>query len=148
MKKSLFILAFAFVGFTFTNANAQSVTTPKLSYTADYVDYGTVDYGGPSEREWKFKNEGKEPLLITNATGSCGCTVPSWPKEPIMPGKEAVIKINYDTKRPGQIAKTVTITTNEPEGSNTHVIKVKGNVKNAPENSMPVKDASGAPVGK
>lgn len=152
MKKTVFFLGFVFAALLtagVNNASAQSPASPKISYTLDYVDFGEVEYGGPSERVWKFKNEGKEPLMITSAKGSCGCTVPDPPKEPIMPGKEGVIKIKYDTKRPGPIAKTVTLVTNEPEGSNTHVIKVKGNVKNAPENNgMPVNEKTGAPVGQ
>ncbi|MCS6980442.1 MAG: DUF1573 domain-containing protein [Flavobacteriales bacterium] len=107
---------------------AQKVSGPKLTYKEDFVDYGEIEKGAPRERVWKFKNEGTEPLIIQNAVGSCGCTVPDPPKQPIPPGGEGVIRINYDTERVGPIAKTVTVTTNEPEGSNTHVIKVKGNV--------------------
>lgn len=150
MKKFALILGFMVAGaFAAANdASAQAVLGPKLTYTTDVVNYGEVDYSGNGERAWKFKNEGKQPLTITSAKGSCGCTVPEYPKEPIMPGKEGIIKIKYDTKRPGPITKTVTITTNEPEGSNTHVIQVKGNVKPAPENNgVPAKEQGGAPVG-
>jgi len=149
MKKITLLLGFMVAGFMASETvSAQAVLGPKISYEQDYVDYGEVEYGGPRERVWKFKNTGKEPLMITNAVGSCGCTVPSFPKEPIMPGQTAEIKINYDTNRPGPIAKTVTVTTNEPEGSNTHVIKVKGNVKAAPASGggAPVKEQGSAPV--
>jgi hypothetical protein len=93
--------------------------------------------------------------LITNAKGSCGCTVPEWPKEPIRPGQTGVIKIKYDTSRSGPISKTVTVTTNEVEGKDAsgnptyknHTVAVKGNVKQAPANDgMPTKSTTGAPV--
>lgn len=139
MKK---ILLFLTCGLMYAGAFAQ----PKLTATDFSVDYGEVEFGGNGERVFRFKNEGKEPLIITNAQGSCGCTVPDWPKEPIMPGQEGHIKIKYDTKRAGAINKQVTITTNEPEGSNTHVVKVKGMVKNQPENvGMPLREPAGVP---
>lgn len=139
MKKILLILT---CGLMYAGAFAQ----PKLTATDFSVDYGEVEFGGNGERVFRFKNEGKEPLIITNAQGSCGCTVPDWPKEPIMPGQEGQIKIKYDTKRAGAINKQVTITTNEPEGSNTHVVKVKGMVKNQPENvGMPLREPAGVP---
>jgi hypothetical protein len=149
MKNIALLIGFVTAGLAVTTqVSAQAVLGPKISFEQDFVDFGEVEYSGNGERTWKFKNIGKEPLMITNAKGSCGCTVPTYPKEAIMPGKTGEITIKYDTKRPGPIAKTVTITTNEPEGSNTHVIKVKGNVKEAPSNNgVPVKEQGGAPVG-
>lgn len=135
MKKITLLLGFIAASFAVSQTvSAQTTVGPKISYEKDVTDFGEVEYGGPRERVWKFKNTGTEPLMIVNAVGSCGCTVPSFPKEPIMPGKTAEIKINYDTNRPGPIAKTVTVTTNEAAGSNTVVIKVVGNVKAAPAN--------------
>lgn len=139
MKKISFAVALGFWGL---GLYAQ----PKLTAPDFTVDYGEVEFGGNGERIFRFKNEGKDPLIITNAQGSCGCTVPDWPKEPIMPGQEGQIKIKYDTKRAGAINKQVTITTNEPEGSNTHIVKVKGMVKNQPENvGMPLREPAGVP---
>lgn len=133
MKKLTLLLGFVVASLAAANSvSAQAVLGPKIAYEVDYVDYGDIEYGGPRERVWKFKNVGQEPLMITNAVGSCGCTVPSFPKEPIMPGKTGEIKINYDTNRTGPIAKTVTVTTNESAGSNTVQISVKGNVKSNP----------------
>lgn len=149
MKKIALLIGFVTAGLAASNqVSAQAVLGPKITFEQDFVDYGDVEFSGNGERVWKFKNTGKEPLMITNAKGSCGCTVPTYPKEAIMPGKTGEITIKYDTKRPGPIAKTVTITTNEPEGSNSHVIKIKGNVKDAPSNNgVPVKEQGGAPVG-
>lgn len=133
MKKGLLILGFIAAGFAASQSvSAQTVLGPKLTSETLEVNYGEVEYAGARERVWTFKNTGKEPLMITNATGSCGCTVPSFPKEPIMPGKTGEIKINYDTNRQGPFAKTVTVTTNEPAGSNTYTIQVKGTVKANP----------------
>lgn len=126
--KHLFVFLAASFLLGSATTNAQKVTGPKLTYKEDFVDYGEIEKGAPRERVWKFKNEGTEPLVIQSAVGSCGCTVPDPPKAPIPPGGEGTIRINYDTERVGPIAKTITVTTNEPEGSNTHVIKVKGNV--------------------
>jgi len=128
---------------------------PVLTATNMTVDYGEVAYNGDGVREFVFKNTGTEPLLITNARGSCGCTVPDWPKDPIRPGETAVIKIKYDTKRSGPISKTVTVTTNEVASKDAngnpvykdHLVTIKGNVKTAPTNDgTPLKSTTGAPV--
>jgi hypothetical protein len=83
-------------------------------------------------------------LIISNAKGSCGCTVPEWPKEPIAPGAKASIKVKYDTNRPGVINKNVTITSNAVN-SPEKVIYIKGTVSPAPENGTPT-NTSGAPT--
>lgn len=134
MKKLL--LAFSLLATVFI-AKAQSETTdpnaPVIKWETTTIDYGEVEYGSNGEREFFFTNIGKTPLIISNAQGSCGCTVPSWPKEPIMPGQKASIKVKYDTNRPGTISKSVTITSNAASGSD--VIYIKGFVKNQPESS-------------
>jgi hypothetical protein len=83
-------------------------------------------------------------LIISNAKGSCGCTVPEWPKEPIAPGAKGTIRVKYDTNRPGPINKSVTITSNALNEPNK-VIRIKGEVGPAPESGMPVNNA-GAPT--
>lgn len=146
---SLFVVAGVF------RSLAQKASGPVFSAEKMEVNFGEVEYKGDGTREFVFKNTGNEPLLITNAKGSCGCTVPEWPKEPIRPGQTGVIKIKYDTSRSGPISKTVTITTNEVEGKDAngnptyknHTVAVKGNVKQAPANDgLPTKSNSGAPV--
>ena len=77
-------------------------------------------------RTFKFKNTGKTPLIITAVKGSCGCTVPTKPKEPIMPGKTGEIKVKYATDRLGRFSKTVTITSNATEARK--VVRIKGEV--------------------
>lgn len=105
-----------------TNPNAAEIT-----FETEVIDYGTIEHNADGNREFKFKNTGKEPLIISNCTGSCGCTVPTWPKEPIKPGESASIKVKYATDRVGAFEKTVTVTSNAK--SATKVIKIKGVVK-------------------
>jgi hypothetical protein len=93
-------------------------------------DYGTIKQGENGECEFKFINNGKEPLVITNCMGSCGCTVPQCPKEPILPGKAGVIKVKYDTQRVGGIYKTVTVNSNAKSG--TLSLTIKGTVEAKP----------------
>lgn len=125
MKQLFTILAFVLVGsFALT---AQSTNGPVMTFEAGSVDFGTIEKGSDPIRKLKFTNTGNEPLIIKDAKGSCGCTTPKWPKEPIMPGESDVIEVKYDTQRVGVIAKNVTITTNETSGS--HSIPVKGEVK-------------------
>lgn len=111
-------------------------------------DYGTIQQGGNGECEFKFINNGKEPLVITNCMGSCGCTVPQCPKEPILPGKSGVIKVKYDTQRVGGIYKTVTVNSNAKSG--TISLTIKGNVEAKPvDEAFPEnKTPAGAPTEK
>lgn len=111
---------------TLTETAPASTSGARLSLDSDVVDYGTIDQGGEPLRLAKFKNTGTEPLIISGAKGSCGCTVPNWPKDPIMPGETSQIEIRYDTKRTGAINKTVTVTSNDPAGK--HTIRVIGNI--------------------
>ena len=112
MKKLALSLGLLFLGaVAFTSVNAQ-VAGAEVTFEKDVHDYGTVKQGGNGECEFKFTNTGTEPLIISDAKGSCGCTVPEWPKTPIKPGESAVIKVKYDTKRVGPINKNVTVTSN------------------------------------
>ncbi len=106
---------------------------PGMLFESETIDYGTIAHKSNGNREFVFINNGTEPLIIKSASGSCGCTVPTWPKEPIAPGQKAVIGVGYDTNRTGAFTKTVTITTNIDD--NKKVLTIKGNVLN---------DASGA----
>jgi hypothetical protein len=95
------------------------------------INYGTIEQGADPLRKFKFKNTGTEPLVITNAVGSCGCTVPEWPKKPIMPGETASIDVRYDTQRIGPFTKTVTLTTNE--STTSQYLTIAGEVKEKPK---------------
>ncbi|MNJ83885.1 hypothetical protein D3C87_13140 [compost metagenome] len=145
MKKVLFTMMLAFVAVIGANtAIAQEVQNgAKIEFAKETHDYGNIKYGANGTCTFSFTNTGNAPLIISNAKGSCGCTVPEWPKEPIAPGAKGVITVKYDTKRSGAINKNVTITSNavnEP----TKVIRIKGNVAPQPEGTSPVNDG-GAP---
>lgn len=112
----------------------QKIEGPQMELESLVVDYGEIDQHSEPIRTLKFTNRGTAPLIIKSARGSCGCTVPEWVKEPIMPGEESQITIRYATNRLGKFSKTVTLTTNE-EGE-PRVIKVQGHVHEA-ENSVP-----------
>lgn len=138
MKHLLSILAFVFLGAV--AASAQDAKGPKMQFDIMTIDYGTIDKGGDPIRKFKFTNVGNEPLIIKTAKGSCGCTVPTYPKEPILPGESNVIEVRYDTQRVGAFQKQVTLTTNET--GEDKVLTIKGEVKdNSPVNSnaVPVK---------
>jgi hypothetical protein len=122
----------------------------KISFSNTTHDFGTLEEGPQAATEFVFKNEGTEPLILENVKASCGCTVPAWPKEPILPGETGSIKVNYNTsRRPGQFTKSITITSNADES--TKVIYIKGNVvPAAEEETMPIKQPANmlAPAGK
>ncbi len=105
-----------------------------MKFKADTYDFGTIKEGPAADHEFEFKNVGKEPILVNNAAASCGCTTPSWTKDPILPGKTGKVKASYNTQgRPGPFTKTITIMTN----FGNKVVTIKGNVEKAPDNSVP-----------
>jgi hypothetical protein len=147
MKKLFF--SFAFLMAAMISANAQSTAVQsgaKIEFNKETHDYGNIKYDGEPYCSFEFKNTGDQPLIISNAKGSCGCTVPEWPKEPIAPGAKGTIRVKYDTKRPGPINKSVTINSNavNVEGG-ISVLRIKGEVGPAPENGTPVNN-TGAPT--
>lgn len=86
---------------------------PEFSFQETEYDFGTVKEGDIVNHTYNFTNTGEEPLVIKNAIASCGCTVPSWPKEPIAPGETGKIEVKFDSKgKPNQQTKTITITAN------------------------------------
>jgi len=130
MKKILFIF---FIGILSISVNGQTkeeikkdFTGPVFEFENDVIDYGDIAANSDGNRTFKFKNIGKSPLIITAVKGSCGCTVPTKPEEPIMPGDSGEIKVKYATNRIGPFSKTVTITSNAYEP--TVILKVKGRV--------------------
>jgi hypothetical protein len=130
MKKIILVL---FVGFFAISVKGQTkeeikkdFTGPVFEFDSEVIDYGEIAHNSDGNRVFKFKNTGKSPLIITQVKGSCGCTVPTKPEEPIMPGAMGEIKVKYATNRIGPFSKTVTITSNAFEG--TKVLKIKGRV--------------------
>ncbi len=105
---------------------APKLETAGMVFDQETIDYGTIEFKADGGREFVFVNNGTKPLIITNCAGSCGCTVPTWPREPIAPGAKGVIAVKYDTSRPGGFTKTVTVTANIAETAK--VLTIKGNV--------------------
>lgn len=99
---------------------------PKIELDKEIHDFGTITEGDVVETEFIVKNTGETDLIISDAKGSCGCTVPEPPKDPIKPGASAPIKVSFDSKnKPGEQEKTVTLTTNTENGHETFKIKAK-----------------------
>ncbi|MBF6607174.1 MAG: DUF1573 domain-containing protein [Flavobacterium sp.] len=100
------------------------------------IDYGTVTKGSDSGlRSFEFTNTGDAPLIITNVQSTCGCTVPSKPTEPIMPGKTGKIDVKYNMA-PGPIRKTITVESNAVNYEGGRVpLKIKGEVVDASQTS-------------
>ncbi|KAA1243150.1 DUF1573 domain-containing protein [Aquimarina sp. RZ0] len=119
--------------------DAKNTDFPVMTFAETEHDFGTINEGDVVEYTFKFTNTGKAPLVIVNAKGSCGCTVPEWPKEPVAPGAtgEMLVKFNSNGK-PNVQNKQVTITANTEAGK--EVIKIKATV------TPKAKPASGTPV--
>lgn len=95
-----------------------------IRYDRMVNDFGRIDEGAVVSTIFKFTNTGKFPLLISKAEGSCGCTVPMWPKMPIKPGESGQISVQFDSHgKQGQTEKTVTVTANTHPVTTTLVIK-------------------------
>ena len=122
LKLMTIVLAFA-SSFTF----AQEMAGAEITFEKEIHDYGKIEKDADGTCFFTFTNTGSTPLLIETAIGSCGCTVPEWPREPIAPGKSAEIEVKYKTNRVGLINKTVTITSNATNAPQS-VIRIKGEV--------------------
>jgi len=121
-------------------ATAADPDAGKFKFKEETHDYGEVPEGPKAECDFEFKNVGKKPIVISEAHGSCGCTVPQWPTEPILPGKKGKIHVVYNTDhRPGPISKDVTINSNAVQSP--MVIHIKGNVKPKPAEATPAAPA-------
>jgi hypothetical protein len=120
MKHFLTILCIGLLSFSI---NAQEKVA-KIEFKTDVIDYGTIEKGANGLRIFEFTNTGDAPLIITKVKSSCGCTVPSWPEEPVMPGENGKIEVKYDTKRVMPIRKTITVTSNA--STPTVALKIKG----------------------
>ncbi len=118
-----------------TNVNANNPNAPVIKFNELEHDYGTFKQGGDGAFDFVFKNEGKEPLILSNVRSSCGCTIPTWPKQPIMPGQSEKIHVVYDTKRVGAFHKSIHIYSNAKQSTVT--LKIKGLIERDP--NAPVK---------
>ncbi|UMB60886.1 DUF1573 domain-containing protein [Lutibacter sp. A80] len=148
MKKFITLL---FIGFAAFSINAQETNTngtkvdpnaPAFEFEQEVIDYGKIEQNADGVRAFKFTNTGKSPLIISRIQSSCGCTVPTKPKDPIMPGKTGEIEVKYATNRIGGFNKTITIFSNATEP--TKRVRIKGIVLK-PESNV-VKEKSSVSI--
>jgi len=127
MKKAILtIILLIAIHTTYGQTNTPSETSKAPVFEFETIDYGKIKQHANGYRYFRFKNIGKSPLVITKVKGSCGCTVPTKPEEPILPGKTGKIKVKYATNRIGRFSKTITISSNASEGKK--VVRIKGEV--------------------
>ena len=120
---------------------AQSKSGPSMKFEALEYNFGTIKQGEKVEHTFTFTNAGSEPLIITNAQASCGCTVPDYPKQPLKKGEKGAIKVTFDSAgKMGTQDRTITISSNAVEGAT--ILHVKGVIeaatKNLPDIAVPV----------
>ena len=149
MKKlvlSIFAVAAMATASMAQTAPVENLNAADFKFDTEVHDFGSIKEGVQAEHTFKFTNTGKEPLVITNVQASCGCTTPTWSKEPIKPGAQGSVTAIYNSKgRPGNFIKAVTVTSNAKTAQK--VLFIKGNVEaaTAAESAMPVKQDVATP---
>jgi len=123
MNRRFYLLLLLCFALAATAANAQGV----LSFEKETHDFGTIAEGTQATYEFSVKNVGDQPVIISEVKPSCGCTTPTWTKEPILPGKTGIISAIYNSAgRPGAFLKAITVTSNAE--ATTQVLYIKGEV--------------------
>ena len=133
------------------NTDIANSSNSVIKFESKVVDYGIIEHNSDGQREFKFTNIGTEPLVIKNAKGSCGCTVPSWRKEDGSStwnsGESGSIGVKYATNRVGKFTKTITLSTNADK--RPVILTIKGEVKPpVKEETLPVRNNNGSPLEK
>ncbi len=142
MKKSLALIMIVLGSFGFASAQEKQVVTiatenqPAAAFEKTSHDFGNIKEGTQATVEFSFKNTGKAPLVLSSVQASCGCTTPTWTRDPIAPGAVGKITAVYNsTGRPGNFTKTITVKHNGEEG--TAYLTIKGFVEAAPAEPAP-----------
>jgi hypothetical protein len=139
MKKVIYLLGIMLLIAGAAKAQESTVQNgPEIEFDKIVHDYGDVSYNGDGKCEFRFTNTGNEPLLVLKPKSSCGCTVSTWPKDPILPGKSEVIEVTYRTNRVGNFDKKVTVTSNAVQNP-TVVLRIKGRVLDQSTETLPEK---------
>ncbi len=125
MKKIVLVLFIGLLGF---NLAAQEKVA-KIAFKTETIDYGVIQKGSDGVRTFEFTNTGDAPLIISKVSSSCGCTIPNWSKDPVLPGKTGEIQVKYDTNRVNPIRKAITVISNAD--TPTKVLKITGEVKDS-----------------
>ena len=150
--KNLIVITLVVIGLSFTSCKedaTQKIKTenlevakerdseikmggPRFKFDKTEHDFGTISEGDVVETVFAFTNVGKSELIITSAKGSCGCTVPEWPKEPIMPGEAGEIKVKFNSyRKPNLQQKQITLRTNTEGGK--EILKIRDQVTPSPK---------------
>ncbi|MBO0949252.1 DUF1573 domain-containing protein [Fibrella forsythiae] len=116
---SLFVALFAFVSVSFAQDGV-------ATFAKEAHDFGKIEQGKPVTYVFSFKNTGTSPIMVTDATASCGCTKPSWSKEPVAPGQTGSVSATFNAAGMGPFNKTVTVTSNAK--TSTVYLTLKGEV--------------------
>ena len=124
MKKFSLIFLFALL----LGSVAFAQQKPEMTFARTEHNFGTIkEELGAVTTQFEFTNTGISPLIIQRVSASCGCTTPSYTREPVLPGKKGTISAKYSTiRRPGTFHKTITVYTNVPD--TVYVLNIKGNV--------------------
>lgn len=124
MKKLSLVFLFA----VFVGSVAFAQQKPAMTFERTEHNFGTIKEEMGAVMTWfEFTNTGKSPLIIQRVSASCGCTTPTYTREPVLPGKKGSISVRYSTvRRPGTFHKTITVYTNVPD--TVYVLAIKGNV--------------------
>ena len=138
MKKVLFLMAMVAASFAGYSQTAPAAAPAKInpaslaafSWVSTAHDFGKIKAGVPVTHEFKFTNTSKVPLIITNVQASCGCTSPSWSRDPVQPGGQGYVKATFNAASVGTFNKTVTVTANVDPGFVQ--LSIKGEVEAAP----------------
>jgi hypothetical protein len=152
MMKNLIVITLVVMGLSFTSCNEDATKKiktenlevakerdseikmggPRFKFDKTEHDFGTINEGDVVETVFAFTNVGKSELIITSAKGSCGCTVPEWPKEPIMPGEAGEIKVKFNSyRKPNLQQKQITLRTNTEGGK--EILKIRAQVTPSPK---------------
>lgn len=148
--RKLFLIATLLISVVAVTAQAEKTKNgPEITFKTTMHEYGEIYLGGDGTYNFDFTNTGNEPLILSKPRSSCGCTVPAWPKEPILPGETNTIRVTYNTNKAGAFNKTVTVYSNAKNKS-AIVLKIKGKVVKKPADALPEKETSmgAAPVNK
>lgn len=146
MKKIFlaFVIAIGFANAGCSQTPTQSASNADISFANSTHDFGAIPQGTPVSYVFSFKNTGKEPLVLTSVTPSCGCTTPEWPKEPVKPGATGTIKATFNAAAIGAFNKAITVVSNAKTPS--VVLTFKGEVKApAAQTTAPAPAQSAAP---
>lgn len=133
MRKILFALFIFSLGFTAVKAQTPTAPTSVVKFEKETHDFGTLKYAADASYTFTFTNTSKEPIVIKDVKTSCGCTTPSYSREPIGPGRKGTVTAKYDSTRQGNFYKTLTVTINDE----VKVLTIKGEVEPKPIDTTP-----------